>query len=197
MLKTTTALMTATALMAAPAFAGNIQEPAAEPVIAAPVAPSVPTSPNWTGFYGGAQLGYGNVDTDLAGINGDGLIGGLIAGYDYDMGNNWVIGAGVDYDFADIDLGPAATLENIFRAKARAGYKIGNGLLYGTGGYAWADTDNVGDDDGYFIGAGYEHMLTQNLSLGAEVLYHQFDDFGTTGTDVEATTVQARASLRF
>ena len=197
MLKTTTALMTATALMAAPAFAGNIQEPAAEPVIAAPVAPPVPTSPNWTGFYGGAQLGYGNVDTDLAGINGDGLIGGLIAGYDYDYGNNWVVGVGLDYDLADIDLGAAASLEEVFRIKSRLGYKIGNGLLYGTGGYAWADTDNLGDDNGYFVGAGYEHMVTQNVSLGGEVLYHKFDNFGTAGVDVDATTVQARAAFRF
>lgn len=197
MLKTTTALMTATTLLAAPAFAGNVQEPVAEPVIATPVAPPAPTSPNWTGFYGGGQIGYGDVDTSAAGVDGDGLIGGVIAGYDYDFGNNWVVGAGLDYDFADIDLGGAASLEEVFRAKARAGYKIGNGLLYGTGGYAWADTDTFGDDDGYFVGAGYEHMVTENVSLGGEVLYHQFDDFGTSGADVDATTVQARASFRF
>lgn len=197
MLKSTTALMAATALMTAPAFAGNIQEPAPEPVIATPVAPPAPSSPNWTGFYGGGQLGYGDVDTDLAGVDGDDIIGGLIVGYDYDFGNNWVVGAGLDYDFADIDLGGAATLEEVFRAKARAGYKLGNGLLYGTGGYAWADTNNFGDDSGYFVGAGYEHMLTQNISLGGEVLYHQFDNFGSANTDLEATTVQARAAFRF
>lgn len=197
MLKTTTALMTATALMAAPAFAGNVQEPTPEPVIAAPVAPPAPVGPNWTGFYAGGQLGYGDVDTQAAGVDGDGLIGGLIAGYDYDYGNNWVVGLGLDYDLADIDLGAAASLEEVFRIKSRLGYKIGNGLLYGTGGYAWADTDNLGDDNGYFVGAGYEHMVTQNVSLGGEVLYHKFDNFGTAGVDVDATTVQARAAFRF
>ena len=65
------------------------------------------------------------------------------------------------------------------------------------GGYAWADTDNLGDDNGYFFGAGYEHMITQNVSLGGEVLYHKFDNFGTAGVDVDATTVQARAAFRF
>ena len=56
-------------------------------------------------------------------------------------------------------------------------------VSYGTGGYAWADTDSVGDDDGYFVGAGYEHLITDNFSLGAEALYHEFGDFGTDGDD--------------
>ncbi|SEM01619.1 Opacity protein [Roseovarius azorensis] len=197
MLKTTTALIAATAFFAAPALAGNISEPAPEPVIATPVAPPAPATPNWTGFYAGGQLGYGWVDTDTPGVDGDDIIGGLILGYDYDLGNNWVIGAGIDYDFADINLSGAGSLEEVFRAKLRGGYKIGNGLLYGTGGYAWADTDVLGDDSGYFIGGGYEHMVTQNISLGGELLYHQFDNFGSTGADVDATTLQARAAFRF
>lgn len=79
----------------------------------------------------------------------------------------------------------------------RGGYKIGRGLLYGTGGYAWADTDALNDDDGWFVGGGYEHLVTDNIAIGGEVLYHQFDDFGNTGADLDATTVQARATFRF
>ena len=110
----------------------------------------------------------------------------------------FVVGAGLDYDFADIDLGgPNASLEEVFRAKLRGGYKIGRGLLYGTGGYAWADTDNIGDDDGYFVGAGYEHLVTDNFSLGLEGLYHEIDDFGTGIGDDSLTTVQARGTFRF
>ena len=71
------------------------------------------------------------------------------------------------------------------------------GRLQANGGYAWADTDNVGDDSGYFIGGGYEHMVTQNISIGGEVLYHQFDNFGTVNTDIDATTAQVRATFRF
>ncbi len=197
MLKTTTALIAATALFAVPAFAGNVSEPAPEPVISTPVASPAPATPDWTGFYAGGQLGYAWVDTDLAGIDGDDIIGGFILGYDYDLGNNWVLGGGLDYDFADIDLNGAGSLENVFRAKLRGGYKIGDGLIYGTGGYAWADTDTLGDEDGYFLGAGYEHMVTDNISLGGELLYHQFDDFGNAGADVDATTLQARAAFRF
>lgn len=184
------------ALSTAPAFAGSTAEPVIEPVIA-PAAPVAPASPNWTGFYAGGQLGYANVDTNVAGVDGDDLIGGLIMGYDYDMGD-WVIGGGIDYDWADISLSPAATnVERVWRAKVRAGAKIGNGLLYGTGGYANADTNNIGDADGYFIGAGYEHMVAENFSVGGEVLYHEFDDFGATTTDADATTVQVRAAYRF
>ncbi|WP_297770046.1 outer membrane beta-barrel protein [uncultured Roseovarius sp.] len=198
MLKTTTALATGAALLASPALAGNIEEPAPEPVVEAPVVPVAPASPNWTGFYGGGQIGWAWVDTDLAGVDGDDLIGGVNLGYDFDLGNNWVVGAGADYDFADISLsGANASVENVFRAKLRGGYKIGQGLAYGTTGYAWADTDNIGDDDGWFIGGGYEHMITENISLGGELLYHQFDDFGTANTDVEATTLQTRATFRF
>ncbi|NCQ24007.1 MAG: porin family protein [Rhodobacteraceae bacterium CG17_big_fil_post_rev_8_21_14_2_50_63_15] len=195
MIKTTTALTTLLAFLAAPALAGNTTAPIAEPVIAAPV-PLAPRTPNWTGFYAGGQLGYANLDSNS--LSGDdGLIGGLVLGYDYDLGNNWVVGGGLDYDFTDIDLGPVSSLEEIFRAKLRAGYKIGNGLLYGTGGYAWADSDNLGSDDGYFIGGGYEHMITQNFSVGGEVLYHQFDNFSAPSGDIDLTTVQARATFRF
>ncbi|WP_281968287.1 outer membrane protein [Roseovarius nanhaiticus] len=188
----------ASALMAGTAFAGNIEPAPMEPVIAPAPAP-VFTSPNWTGFYAGGQLGYANVDTDIAGVDGDGFIGGLTAGYDYDLGN-WVIGAGLDYDWTDVGLGnvPETTVDNIFRAKLRGGYKLGNGLLYATGGYAMADTNNLGDEDGYFVGAGYEHLVTENISLGGEVLYHEFDGFNTVpNTNVDATTAQVRATFRF
>jgi opacity protein-like surface antigen len=196
MFRTTTAIATVAALAAMPALAGNVSEPAPDPVIAAP-APVAPATPNWTGFYAGGQLGWAWVDTDIAGVDGDDVIGGIVAGYDYDLGD-WVVGGGIDYDFADIGLsGTTASVEEVFRAKLRGGYKIGQGLLYGTGGYAWADTNNIGDDDGWFIGGGYEHRVTDNVSVGGEVLYHQFDNFGTVNTDVDATTAQVRVTYRF
>lgn len=132
MLKQTTALATVAALLAAPALAGNITPAEPEPVIAAPV-PVAPATPDWTGFYVGGQLGWAWVDTDFANVDGDDLIGGIVAGYDHDFGT-WVLGGGLDYDFTDINLsGVNASVEEVFRAKLRAGPKIGRGLLYGTG----------------------------------------------------------------
>lgn len=153
-------------------------------------------SPNWTGGYAGVQLGYGDIDTNVAGVQGDDIIGGAIAGYDYDLGD-WVVGAGIDYDFASINLGGAAKLDNVLRLKLRGGYKFGDGLLYGTAGYAYAYTDTLGNDDGYFIGAGYEHLLSPSFGLGAELLYHEFDNLNGSGIDVDATTLQLRATFRF
>ena len=114
-------------ILAAPAFAGSADAPAPDPIIATP-APVAPASPDWTGFYGGAQLGWGTADTNVAGSD-DGFIGGLTGGYDYDLQNGFVVGAGLDYDFADIDAAPGITVEQVFRAKLRGCYKIGNGLL--------------------------------------------------------------------
>lgn len=205
--KTTLIAAALSTSVALPAFAGSPEPAVVEPTIIA-AAPLAPASPNWTGFYAGGQLGYADVSGDgVTGAavaytaNGDGMIGGLVAGYDYDMGD-WVIGAGIDYDWTDIKLGGGPVkLESIFRAKLRGGYKIGNGLLYATGGYALADTNQIGDADGYFIGAGYEHMITQNFSLGGEVLYHQIDDFSSlpavSDYDADVTTVQVRATFRF
>lgn len=196
MFRTISLLAAGAALAAGPALAGGLESPAEEPPIAAPVAPVIDPGPDWTGFYGGGQIGYGDIDTNAPGVGGDGAIGGLTFGYDHDFGN-WVVGAGVDYDWADISLTPVNSLDNIFRAKLRGGYKLGDGLVYATGGWANADIGGAGDDDGYFVGAGYEHMIAENISLGGEVLYHEFENFNNTATDVEATTVQVRGTFRF
>ena len=181
-----------------PALAGNHGKAIPTDKVAVPTAApfaDTGTGPDWTGAYGGLQLGYADVGSNGA-VNGDDWIAGFTGGYDYDLGN-WVVGGGIDYDFADISLGGGLTLDSVFRAKLRGGYKIGNGLLYGTGGYALADTNTLGSEDGYFVGAGYEYLVTDNLSLGGEVLYHEFDNYGSTATDVDATTYQARATFRF
>ncbi|WP_171234996.1 outer membrane protein [Ruegeria sp. HKCCA6837] len=156
------------------------------------------SSGNWTGFYGGLQLGYVDVDTSVSGVDGDGVIGGIILGYDYDLGD-WVVGGGFDYDWMDVDLSNVpVTVEDVWRLKARAGYKVNpQGLLYGIAGYAEAGTDNLGSDDGWFIGAGYEQIVAPNVSIGGELLYHEFSNFNGSGVDVDATTLQIRASYRF
>ena len=183
-----------TASLAAPAMAGTMTPPPAEPVIVVP-APARVTG-DWTGVYGGVELGYADVSTSgAASVDGDGAIGGLVLGYDYDFGD-WVVGAGLDYDWTDVELG-GVKADNLARLKVRVGYDFGNGLLYGTAGAAKAFTDVAGDDTGYFAGIGYEHKLTEKVTVGGEVLYHQFDDFNGSGVDAEATTAQVKVNYRF
>ncbi len=177
-------------LIAAPVLAGSPEPAPVKPAINAPVA--VPVTGAWTGGYIGGQLGWGDVN---AGGSGNDVIGGLTMGYDHDFGD-WILGAGVDYDFADITAG-GNTLENMLRLKVRAGYDLGAGLAYVTTGAAQADIDTLGTDEGYFAGIGYEHMLTDTISVGGEVLYHDFGNFNGSGTNVDATTAQLRATFRF
>ncbi len=195
--RTLLAALSASAL-AAPAFAGSAAPAAMEPMIEAPAPVAMTMGRDWTGGYAGLQLGYADVDAGVAGLTGDDVIGGLTAGYDWDFGN-FVLGAGLDMDIADLAVGSpaAATLERVYRLKVRGGYDLGNGLIYATAGGAGADVDGLGYDTGYFVGAGYEHMVTDNISLGGEVLYHEFDDFNASGLDIEATTFQVRANYRF
>ena len=40
-------------------------------------------------------------------------------------------------------------------------------------------------------------MVTENISVGGEVLYQRVDDFDDTGLDVSGTSIQAKVSYRF
>lgn len=187
-------------LLAAPAFAGGPAEVPVEPMIEpAPVvvAPTI----DWTGFYAGGQLGYGDVGVDGAPVDldGTGWIGGLHAGYRYDFGGG-VVGGEVAYDWASIDLNDEGELDEVLRLKLLAGGKIGRGLLYASAGAAWADVNALGEDlsdNGIFYGAGYDYLLNDQWVVGGEILRHEFDDFDNTDADVDATTFQVRASYRF
>ncbi len=195
----------AAGLMSAPiaAFAGGPIAPATEAYVEPPaVVTPTRADGDWTGFYAGGQLGYGNITSDGAGLDGNDAIGGLHAGYRYDLGRA-VLGAELDYNFANIDLGsdlPDTSLDSVGRLKLMAGYDLGRALVYVTGGAAYADASVLGDDlsdDGYFAGVGVDYKLTENLNLGGELLGHRFEDFDDSGVDIEAVTLQAKIAYRF
>lgn len=191
------------------ATAGGLAEPVATPVPVAPP-PVVPVGTDWTGFYAGGQLGFGQLDAELADDdaltdNESGALYGVHAGYLYDFGDV-VLGGEVDYDLTNIEpdtaLDESFEVDSIARAKVLLGYDAGQFLPYVTGGAVQAaissDADALdGDGDGTFAGIGAKYLLSDSIMLGGEVLQHQFEDFVTDGLDVDATTATVRASFRF
>ncbi len=175
-------------------FAGSLDDPIVEAVeVVEPIFPVVPiNSTNWTGAYGGLNLGYGDLDGDL---EGDDTTYGLHLGYDYDFGR-YVLGGELEFDKADIDLGGIGEADSITRLKLRGGYDFGKTLLYATAGAAQLQT-SIGDDTGAFVGVGVAYQVTDRFTIGGELLEHRFDDIGGTGQDADATTFNLRGSFRF
>ena len=162
---------------------------------------------SWTGGYIGLQAGYawGNGNVDQIGGPGfidtdpDGFLGGVYAGYNYQMSNNIVIGAELDVVYANVDgsgqvflapgvpAGVTATEELNWSgaARLRLGYAADRFLPYIAGGVAFGDIDISNDNGpgsfgdtftGWTIGAGLDYAMTDNLLLRAE---YRFTDFGT------------------
>jgi outer membrane immunogenic protein len=197
----TIAAMIAAAALTAPAFAGGptavVDEPAIVPVTEAYVAPGL----DWSGAYVGAQLGYGDVDSNGAGLDGNDWFGGLHAGYRWDLGN-WVAGTELSYDATNIELGAVAgnELSDVLALKLQAGREIGNSLVYGSLGAARANATVGGvdlRDTGFVYGLGFDYAVNDRWTVGGEVTQHDFNDFDGTTVDFDATTVKAKVGLRF
>jgi len=182
------------------AFAGSIDPVLIEPAPAVPIAPVPTAAYDWSGFSVGGQLSYGDVSTEGPELDGDGLLYGLRAYYDYDFGN-FIVGGGLQYDAADIDLDGVAAVDNVLRVGARIGAGSGQNWYYGTAGFAQAFTDpdaaDPGSSEGYFAGVGYEVALTDSFTVGAELLYHEFDDFDIDTLEADVTTLGLSANYRF
>ena len=200
----TSGLMTAVilGLTTAPVLAGGLNEPVMSPPGAAPIiiaAPAPVRSADWTGFYAGAQLGYGQLKSDAIDEDPQDLLYGVHAGYLYDLGNI-VVGAELDYDMTEIGFAaPAVDLDSVARFKLRAGYDAGAFQPYLTAGVAQASVSGAldGTTDGQFAGLGLDYQLSDSFRVGGEVLAHQFDNLVDSGVDVEATTLTLRASYNF
>ena len=136
---------------------------------------------NWTGFYVGVGIGGGSLDLSNNGdeLSAEGVLGTVVLGYDRQFGS-MVAGVFADYDFSDISDDSGSTLAHNYSwaIGARLGGLITpKTLLYGTAGYTQAEFElsNVGETfDGYFVGAGIEHMLRENWSLKVEYRYADY-----------------------
>lgn len=130
------------------AFAADIPATAAPGVAGAvPAQPSPRPVHSWTGCYINGGVGYGMYEQDeytnsgplLTGsIGGEGWVGTVGGGCDYQIGSHWVIGALVDYDlislsgyFKDQTLGYTGnqTETGALAAGGRVGYLVTPKLL--------------------------------------------------------------------
>ena len=189
------------------------------PVRSAPPAPVIAAAPifTWTGFYVGVNAGYGwsNNDFDAVDIADEdddgGFVGGAQVGYNYQIGS-FVVGLEGDIQYADFGRDgvfnfedeDGEILEGEFESsdwfgtvRARAGVAFGQALIYGTGGFAFAD-----DATGWTVGGGLEYAFTNNLSAKIEGLYVNLEndddfDFDIDGFDGETDFGIVRAGLNF
>lgn len=163
---------------------------------------------SWTGGYVGGQIGYGwgksRFDVLLNGyeLKPRGFLGGVYAGYNFDLGNSVVLGVDADVTYNDvnkkIDTG-LETLKTELRwsgaVRARAGYAVDRFLPYIAGGVAFGQVKNnysvsalnrsFSDKNtltGWTIGAGVDYAATDNLIVRLEYRYTDYGrkdfDFG-------------------
>lgn len=127
-----------------------------------------------------ADGGEAHVEVRGGYVTGSGLDDatlGAAAGYDFNLGDKAFVGAEVAGDKVLID---GADVQ--FSAGGRLGAKVGSaGKAYINGGYTFSDIDDP------YIGAGYQHKLSQNV-YGKIEYRHQFignfSDFDTFGVGV-------------
>ena len=129
-----------------------------------------------------------------------GFIGGGQIGFNYQLDNNVVVGVEGKVSYLDLKDTKADELSQYFNPSstdtisskinsegmiaAKLGYAFGSTLPYITGGYAWAKSDYSDTQgphsisktlQGWAVGAGIEHKLTQNISVKAEYLHVMFE----------------------
>jgi outer membrane immunogenic protein len=183
-----TAAMAAAMLVVGSAHAADIAGPAQMPVKAPAYVPPIYL---WSGFYLGANLGYGWSDgsgtitvggrTGHLSGNADGVLGGGQIGY------NWQTGAfvfGVETDFqgsgadghfsASVPRNPinGTTSTPWFGTiRGRLGYAVNNWLFYVTGGGAYAQNEVSGTAarTGHFSSSGVDWSWTAGAGIEAFV----------------------------
>lgn len=171
---------------------------------------------HWAGAYIGAHAGYASLATastvsDVPAQSwtheADGAMGGVLVGYNFNM-SDFALGLEVDAGFGfvtDTESRPGLGLVTItdhgqHTFRGRAGVLLKSGLLYVTGGLTLADVwaKSTGGRDkqfllGFVVGAGFETMIHERLSLRAEYLY---SSFGEETYRLAATDVKSRLDSR-
>jgi outer membrane immunogenic protein len=195
-------------------------------------APALPVSPayNWTGFYVGAMGGYGWSDrVTVAGVtstNADikGAFGGGTAGFNYQApGSMFVVGGEADAAWANVQhsetfFGVTAQerIESFGSVTGRAGIAVSSALLYGKGGYAWAENKvsasalglTISESQfhsGWTVGGGAELSFAGPWSAKGEYMFARYNSatylatLAPPGTTLafDVHTIKAGVNYRF
>jgi len=218
----------AAVFLANAALAADI--PAYEPP--AEVLPAVTPVYDWSGVYLGLQGGwkFGEDDYEVTGADTsfdvDGPMVGGHLGANMAWGN-FILGLEGDGEWADVTGDFAAgngdevgtSIDWQASIRGRVGLRWSRVLLYGTGGAAFAGTENrifdagtateETEDDtriGWTAGAGLDAGITNNLSAGIEYRYTDLgeEDYlsaffpaDTFGSDLSYHAIRGRLSWRF
>lgn len=207
------ALAAATLLAAAPAFAADLPQP--YPTKAPPVA--VAPAFSWTGFYLGANTGYswGSGKGGISDLDPQGWLGGGQVGFNYQFGNNVVLGAEADLQGSNITdsaidgvWDPRSKMDYFGTVRGRIGYAFDNVMPYFTGGLAWGHNEitnrdlGISSDNthvGWTVGGGLEYALSNNWTVKAEYLYMDLGDeyYSSIGEDAGLKTSTARIGVNY
>lgn len=189
--------------LAAPAVAADMSGRYGAPApYVQPVAPFT-----WTGFYVGANAGYGWGSTSFDSPGG--FIGGLQAGYNFQFGSPFVLGIETDFAFTGMSAGYYG-LDYLGTVRARLGYSFDRILVYGTGGFAYGQgsadffgLSSTANQTGWTLGAGAEVAVDRNWSMRAEYLYVDLGSttfptlVGPVATGLDGNILRAGVNYRF
>jgi outer membrane immunogenic protein len=194
--------------LALPSAAADLNAPA-RTVVATPVAGA--SAFTWTGFYSGVDIGYGwgkstyDVTSPPNGfhvpLDPKGVLGGIFAGYNYQLPGGMVVGAEADLNLSGVRssgingiTASGATISSEQygshlqwegSARARVGYAIDRLLPFVTGGLAFGgyrhtahevgfpSIDQAWSDTrfGWTLGAGLEYAITDRIAARLEYRY--------------------------
>jgi outer membrane immunogenic protein len=194
-------------------------------------APAVPPPPLWTGFYLGLNLGDSwsashdpvNVVNNLKVTAGPftntdpkGVFGGIQGGYNFQW--NWlVLGAEADIQASAAESNRTSTdgvnqlvatrnLRDFGSVRGRVGAAFDRVLVYGTGGWGFANLERsmvvngvaqlTGDarENGWVAGGGIEYAIAPSWSVKAEYQYFHFGDYNPSGAVVPANGITVSAN---
>lgn len=210
--------------LASPAFAADL------PARTYTKAPMVSPAYNWSGFYVGAMGGYawsnevtggvvGFGNTTISSSEFKGGFGGGTIGYNWQApGSSFVFGieadaagAGIQYSESAFGVTLQTKINSLGSVTGRAGFAIDNVLIYGKGGWAWANNELSGTafgftssdsqfHSGWTAGGGVEWGFAPNWSAKAEYMFADFDTqtyFNAVNLGATLHTVKGGVNYRF